>query len=94
VAAHREAGRQAASSGVDLLIAVGKQSEEVRQGAMEAGMMSASVFTAPDAMVAANVAVALLKPRDTVLVKGSRGVGLEVVVDALVARFGADGEGN
>jgi UDP-N-acetylmuramoyl-tripeptide--D-alanyl-D-alanine ligase len=38
---------------------------------------------APDAAAAAALADALVAPGDIVLVKGSRGVGLEVVAEAL-----------
>jgi UDP-N-acetylmuramyl pentapeptide synthase len=41
-----------------------------------------------DAASAAAALPDLLLPGDAVLVKGSRGVKLEVVVDAVVARFG------
>ena len=40
---------------------------------------------APDARAAAAVVPGLLEPGDTVLVKASRGVGLEVVAQALEA---------
>lgn len=92
--AHREIGRLAWAAGVDLLIAVGKNSELVCQGALKAGLMPHAVFTAPDAIAAANIAITLLKPRDTVLVKGSRAVGLELVVGAIVSHYSADVEGD
>jgi UDP-N-acetylmuramyl pentapeptide synthase len=38
-----------------------------------------------DASAAAELLSSLLRPRDTVLVKGSRGIGLELVADALRA---------
>ena len=87
--AHLEAGRAAAAAGVALLIAVGKSSLLVRQGAIGAGMSAHQVFEAPDAIAAATVAMAVVQPRDTVLVKGSRGIGLELVVENLATRFKA-----
>ena len=86
--AHVAAGRDAAAAGAECLVAVGRNSALVRRGAIDAGLALSSVFEAPDNITAASLVVNLVKPRDTVLVKGSRGVGLEHVVDALVARFG------
>jgi UDP-N-acetylmuramoyl-tripeptide--D-alanyl-D-alanine ligase len=92
--AHRSAGVEAAGMGVDCLIAVGRNAGFVREGALSAGLSSAAVFTAPDAIAAATLLVALAEPRDTILVKGSRGVGLEHVVEAVRSRFGGDEAGN
>ena len=44
---------------------------------------TASVIALPDAQAAAAAVPALLEPGDTVLLKASRGVGLEVVARAL-----------
>lgn len=84
--AHLEVGREAARTGVDTLIAVGRFADRVTVGARDAGMPATRCFQAPDAIAAATVALALVRPGDTVLVKGSRGVGLEHVVGALVDR--------
>lgn len=91
-AAHIEAGRAAAAAGVQCLLAVGRHAELVREGAVDAGLAPVDVFVAGDAITAASVALAVVRPRDTVLVKGSRGVGLERVVEALAARFSGEAE--
>jgi UDP-N-acetylmuramoyl-tripeptide--D-alanyl-D-alanine ligase len=44
-----------------------------------------------DAAEAASIVPELLEPGDTVLVKGSRGVGLEAVAEALAAAENGDG---
>ncbi|HEY7962219.1 MAG TPA: UDP-N-acetylmuramoyl-tripeptide--D-alanyl-D-alanine ligase [Solirubrobacteraceae bacterium] len=79
---HREIGAHARACGVQLLLTVGP---------LAAAMGEA--FTAPatevhalaDAPAAAELLGNLLRPRDTVLVKGSRGVGLERVAETLLA---------
>jgi UDP-N-acetylmuramoyl-tripeptide--D-alanyl-D-alanine ligase len=89
---HLAIGRAAFAAGVDTLIAVGKYADRVSVGARDAGLPATRCFQAPDAIAAATLALALVRPGDTVLIKGSRGVGLEHVVGALVDR--AKGHGN
>lgn len=72
---HAEIAERARAAGVDVLVTVGS-----RWGA--AGRPDLQLATAAEA--AARVP-GLLEPGDTVLVKGSRGVGLEVVSGALQA---------
>ncbi|HEV2062629.1 MAG TPA: UDP-N-acetylmuramoyl-tripeptide--D-alanyl-D-alanine ligase, partial [Solirubrobacteraceae bacterium] len=69
---HREVGEHARERGVDLLVTVGP-----RAAAMDGDQAVA------DAAEAAALLPELLEDGDTVLVKGSRGVGLEVVAEAL-----------
>ncbi len=74
---HREAGAEAESLGVGLLVAVGPLSAH-----MAAGFKGATV-TFPHAEATADALGDLLQPGDTVLVKGSRGIGLDVVAQRL-----------
>ncbi len=76
-ALHREIGEHARRSGVELLVTVGPLAAE-----MAAGFAGES-RALPDAAAAAETVPALVRPGDTVLVKGSRGVGLERVAAAL-----------
>ena len=87
-AIHREMGRVAAEHQVNCLIAVGRNASTIAGAAVVGGIPRSEVFEAPDSLAAASLARELLRPRDVVLVKASRGVGLELVVDALKARFG------
>jgi UDP-N-acetylmuramoyl-tripeptide--D-alanyl-D-alanine ligase len=89
-ALHREAGKKLAGK-VDVVIGVGELAKELLGGAREAGMANESVHHFADANEAAVGVESLISPRDAVLVKASRGVRLETVVNALRARF-ADGE--
>ncbi|NOZ77876.1 MAG: UDP-N-acetylmuramoyl-tripeptide--D-alanyl-D-alanine ligase [Acidobacteria bacterium] len=87
--AHAEAGRQAAAS-CDLLIAVGhRDARTLAASAREAGLDPAAVYHADDAEAAATLLKRVLRTGDVVLVKGSRGVGLDRAVDALVGEEAA-----
>jgi len=74
---HREVGEYAARLGVEPLLAVGPLAAVMREG------YPGEIHTVPDAAAAAALLASLLRPGDTVLVKGSRGVGLELVGRAL-----------
>jgi UDP-N-acetylmuramoyl-tripeptide--D-alanyl-D-alanine ligase len=73
---HAEVGAHARAAGVDVLVAVGPRAAHFADGYGE-------VVAVPDAQAAAAAVPALLQAGDTVLLKGSRGVGLEVVARAL-----------
>jgi UDP-N-acetylmuramoyl-tripeptide--D-alanyl-D-alanine ligase len=80
---HAELGVQARDAGVDVLVTVGDLA--VHAGPAWGG----EDFVAVDnAAQAAERLAGLLEPGDTVLVKGSRGVGLELVAERLVAEGG------
>jgi UDP-N-acetylmuramoyl-tripeptide--D-alanyl-D-alanine ligase len=80
---HREAGEQAARLGFSPVVGVGELSRELAAGAKAAG---AEAIWVPDAAVAADRAAAEVRPGDVVLVKASRGVGLETVVQRLLGQ--------
>jgi UDP-N-acetylmuramoyl-tripeptide--D-alanyl-D-alanine ligase len=79
---HREIGAYAATAGVDVLIAVGPRSRVMLE------RFEGEAFAADDAAVAAELADRVVQAGDVVLVKASRGVGLEVVAEALGASGG------
>ena len=84
--AHREAGRAVAVSGAAEFIGVGRAARAAVEAAREAGLSEshhASTFEDTVALLLKRLA-----PGDALLVKGSRGMRMERVVDALVARFG------
>ena len=74
---HEEVGRHAGAAGVDVLIAVGSRSEAMADAFPGE---SHRVATADEA---AALVSGIVRGGDTVLVKASRGVGLEAVADAL-----------
>jgi UDP-N-acetylmuramoyl-tripeptide--D-alanyl-D-alanine ligase len=87
-AGHREVG-EAAGRTLDGLVVVGGAAggaaRGIVEGALAAGLDPARVRTAGDAPGAVVALRELAADGDVVLVKASRGVGLERVVDALVA---------
>ncbi len=83
---HREAGREAGSRKLDLIVGVGGHAAELARGAVEGGMPAERVrFFATSADAGAFVSDAV-EPGDLVLVKGSRGVKMEQIIKALLAR--------
>ena len=83
--AHRDAGRAAVAAGADELVGVGRSALWAVEAARAAGLAQAHHATTFEDTVAH--LLKRLVPGDTVLVKGSRGMRLERVVDALVARL-------
>jgi UDP-N-acetylmuramoyl-tripeptide--D-alanyl-D-alanine ligase len=87
---HRAAGREIAETGVNMLWGVRGLAKEITAGAKEAGL-SATRFFNSSAEAAAEI-VNEVKEGDLVLVKGSRGVATEKVVNALRESFPLAGE--
>jgi UDP-N-acetylmuramoyl-tripeptide--D-alanyl-D-alanine ligase len=85
---HRAAGAEAAAAHVSELVAVGgANARAVAEGAAEAGMPASCVHYVESSTAAGDLAVRLVKSGDVVLVKGSRGIRTEVVVERLKAEF-------
>lgn len=86
VALHEEVGRAAAAARVDVLFAIGgAPAAALADAAVAAGMPPASVRRFATSEEAAAAAVALVRPGDVMLVKGSRGVRTDRVVERLRA---------
>jgi UDP-N-acetylmuramoyl-tripeptide--D-alanyl-D-alanine ligase len=83
VAAHRELGRRATEAGVDLLVIYGKHREEVAEGAREAGLPAPQLFPVATKEEGARLLQDYLKPGDCLLVKGSRSIHMESLIDLL-----------
>jgi UDP-N-acetylmuramoyl-tripeptide--D-alanyl-D-alanine ligase len=80
-AAHREVGAAAARLGIGLLIATGPLARHVVAGAVAAGMAGDRVLEAGSTAQAAKLLRERTRPGDTVLVKGSRGMKMETVLE-------------
>jgi UDP-N-acetylmuramoyl-tripeptide--D-alanyl-D-alanine ligase len=86
-ALHREAGREIAGFGVDVLWGVRGLAAELVGGARQGGMAESATRFFETSEEAAAAVVGFVRPGDLVLVKGSRGVHTERVVEALKERF-------
>ncbi len=84
-AIHRETGKKIAGSGVDMLIGVRGMGKELVDGALGGGLADAQF--AADSDVAGEVLQDVVRAGDVVLVKGSRGVRTEKVIEKLLERF-------
>ena len=87
---HRDAGREIARSGINVLWGVRGLGKEIVAGAIEAGLSAAKFFNSSDE--AAAELIKEVKEGDLILVKGSRGVATDKVVKALSEQFPLAGE--
>ena len=76
---HRDVGAYAATAGVDVLVTVGPRAMRMLD------RYDGESYAVADASEAAGLAGEIVAAGDVLLVKGSRGVGLEVVAEALAA---------
>ena len=83
--AHAAIGDAIGGAGVALLISCGGLADVALEGAARAGV---TIKSALDAESASKIALSEVLPGDAVLVKASRGVAAEVVVEALVQARG------
>jgi UDP-N-acetylmuramoyl-tripeptide--D-alanyl-D-alanine ligase len=81
--AHKEVGRAATNAGVSGLIAIGAFSKNIIEGAIGAGFSAKRALAFESKAEALLALKAMIKDGDTVLVKGSRGVALEEIVEGL-----------
>jgi UDP-N-acetylmuramoyl-tripeptide--D-alanyl-D-alanine ligase len=90
---HREAGLFAAQTGaIDWVIGVAGESARLLEGAVSGGLARDHVKFFATSEQAAEFLARLLEGGDLLLVKGSRGVKMERVVEALLAKHGMTAE--
>jgi UDP-N-acetylmuramoyl-tripeptide--D-alanyl-D-alanine ligase len=85
-AGHREVG-QAAAGVAELLVVVGDGAAALADAGVEAGLPSERVLRVPDADAALDALRPRLRSGDVLLVKASRGIALDGLVDRLVAEL-------
>lgn len=89
-ALHREVGSEVAKAGVDYLFVFGKDAFDIAKGAVASGLDIGKI-SRHDQIEALNESVEKeIKPGDVVLVKGSRGMKMERVVEHLKHNIGCN----
>lgn len=83
--AHLETGKRAVASGVDLLVGVGELASSLVAGACQAGLPAGAAHIFSNREEAAQWLAPRLAAGDVVLVKGSRGMEMEKLVEQLQA---------
>jgi UDP-N-acetylmuramoyl-tripeptide--D-alanyl-D-alanine ligase len=91
-AAHRDTGRLAADLGIDFLFALGERAGDVAAGAEEGGMSRERVLIGRDHRDIADRVNEMLASGDCVLVKGSRAMKMERVVELIATQSHSAGE--
>jgi len=81
---HERAGECAAREGWDILAAVGPSAPSTAAGARHAGLKGGAVLEFATSGEAVPAILALLGPGDLVLVKGSRGIRTDIIVEAIM----------
>jgi UDP-N-acetylmuramoyl-tripeptide--D-alanyl-D-alanine ligase len=90
---HRQSGVDSGAQKLDYVIGVQGHAAELVKGAVQGGVAANCTRFFSSSSDAAAFIPDLLRPGDLLLVKGSRGVKMERIVDAVRARFalGSDG---
>ncbi len=81
--AHRNVGI-IAKEYTDVLVVVGSRAKDIKGGALEAGMNEANIFEFLNSYEASDFIKTFVKKGDLVLVKGSQGMRMERVVEAIL----------
>jgi len=84
-AIHRETGEKIAAADIDLLIGIRGLAADIVDGARDAGL--SGVEFAEDSDAAGERLAEIIRQGDVVLVKGSRGVRTEKVIERLLEKF-------
>jgi UDP-N-acetylmuramoyl-tripeptide--D-alanyl-D-alanine ligase len=79
---HRDSGRSVPNT-IDTVIGVGKRSRALLDGAREAGFAGDKLHHFDDAQSAGEFLKTFIRPGDLVLIKASRGIGLDRIVNIL-----------
>jgi UDP-N-acetylmuramoyl-tripeptide--D-alanyl-D-alanine ligase len=81
--AHMHVGRLAGAAGLDALVTVGALARDIAGGAAMAGMPGDRIYMAADNEAAFRCLRRWIRPGDLILIKGSRNVHMEEIVEAI-----------
>jgi len=87
---HFRAGEKVANFGYDYLITVGKESEKMLEGALSKGMEHKNLFNFEESDQAGEFLIKFIKEGDLILVKGSRGMKMEKIINKLKEKLAGD----
>jgi UDP-N-acetylmuramoyl-tripeptide--D-alanyl-D-alanine ligase len=82
--AHFRLGEAVASAGIERLVTVGPRARRIAEGALAQGMPTGAVRPCETVEEASEVLDDVMRPGDVVLVKASRSMGLERVVEGIL----------
>ncbi len=84
--AHKDVGRILKDNNVDILITIGKDSVFIGEGAVESGFTMKNVFSCEKNGDVISLLNTIIKDMDVILIKGSRGMKMEEIVQSLQER--------
>jgi UDP-N-acetylmuramoyl-tripeptide--D-alanyl-D-alanine ligase len=84
---HFECGAFAANHGLDMLIGIQGAACEIVRAAVESGMPGSQAHLFADSNGAADFIKGVVRRGDLILIKGSRGVHMEIIVQSLRSHF-------
>jgi UDP-N-acetylmuramoyl-tripeptide--D-alanyl-D-alanine ligase len=84
---HERTGEYLAYNKIDVLIAVGKNADCYKKGAMDFGMEEKSIHVFSDIPQAKKHIMDIICKGDTILIKGSRGSSMEKVLEVFEGDF-------
>jgi len=87
VSAHKNVGKYAVEKNINYVIAVGSKGKDIVDGAIEAGAKKERVLYFEDNIEAGKFLVNFTKQGDVLLVKGSRGMKMEKIVNLLTSQL-------
>lgn len=85
-AAHKEVGQIVFEKNIDLLISVGQEAKNIAIGAIKSGFPKEKTFVVADNMTVINILSYIKQSGDVILVKASRGMKMEEIVQYLQER--------